>query len=312
MIKKGLLSLLLSLISLTAMLAQGVTLTGKVVDEKGEPLPFATIAVIKNGIPKTGGTSDIDGAFRINNIDPGSYDVECSMVGMTPQRVTGVKLTSGLIPLDFKMVENGKLLEAFQVVSYKVPLIKQDQTSQGAVITAEQIRDLPTRDITAIAAISAGVSRSSSGELNFRGSRTNGTNYYIDGIRVSSNSIPANEIEQLEVVTGGMAAKYGDVTGGIVSISTKGPARKFTGGLEVETSQYLDPYGSNFAQGNFSGPILTRTRKDKTGTDVKETVLGTMAFSVPANEIVSKVINLPPVICNCGASGRGGANRSLR
>ena len=274
MIKKGLLSLLLSLISLTAMLAQGVTLTGKVVDEKGEPLPFATIAVIRNGIPKTGGTSDIDGAYRINNIDPGSYDVECSMVGMTSQRVTNVKLTSGIIPLDFKMVENGKVLEAFVVRGYVVPLIKQDQTSQGSVITAEQIRDLPTRDITAIAAISAGVSRSSNGELNFRGSRTNGTNYYIDGIRVSGNSIPANEIEQLEVVTGGIAAKYGDVTGGIVSISTKGPARKFTGGLELESSQYLDPYGSNFAQGNLSGPILSRTYKDKTGTDVKETVLG--------------------------------------
>ena len=274
MIKKGLLSLLLSLISLTAMLAQGVTLTGKVVDEKGEPLPFATIAVIRNGIPKTGGQSDFDGAFRINNIEPGKYDVECSVVGRVSQKQTGVQLTSGIIELKFTLVEDGKILDAVQVIAYKVPLIKQDQTSQGAVITAEQIRDLPTRDITAIAAISAGVSRSSNGDLNFRGSRTNATNFYIDGIRVSGNSIPANEIEQLEVVTGGMAAKYGDVTGGIVSISTKGPARKFTGGLEVESSQFLDPYGSNFAQGNFSGPILTRTYKDKTGTNVKETVLG--------------------------------------
>jgi outer membrane receptor protein involved in Fe transport len=275
MIKKGLLSLLLSLISLTAMLAQGVTLTGKVVDEKGEPLPFATIAVIKNGIPKTGGQSDIDGAFRINNIDPGTYDVECTMVGMTSQRTTGVKLTSGIIPLNFKLSENGKVLDAFVVKGYIVPLIKQDQTSQGKVITADEIRSLPTRDVNAIAAISAGVSSNAKGDaLNFRGSRSNGTNYYIDGIRVSGNSIPANEIEQLEVVTGGIAAKYGDVTGGIISISTKGPARKFTGGLEVETSQGLDAFGSNFINGNLSGPILSRTYTDKTNTKVKETVLG--------------------------------------
>jgi hypothetical protein len=275
MIKKGLLSLLLSIVGMTAMLAQGVTLTGKVVDEKGEPLPFATIAVIKNGIPKTGGQTDIDGAYRINNIDPGSYDVECSMVGMTSQRVTEVKLTSGLIPLNFKMGENSKVMDVFVVKSYIVPLVKVDQTSQGGTLTSDQIRALPTRDVNALAAITAGVSSNAKGdELNFRGSRSGGTNYYIDGIRVRGNSIPANEIEQLQVVTGGIDAKYGDVTGGIISIQTKGPAKKFTGGLEAETSQGLDAFGSNFYAGNLSGPIITRTYTDKTNTKVKETVLG--------------------------------------
>jgi outer membrane receptor protein involved in Fe transport len=275
MIKKGLLSLLLSIVSLTAMLAQGVTLTGKVVDEKGEPLPFATIAVIKNGIPKTGGQTDIDGAYRINNIDPGSYEVNCTMVGMTTQTVNGVKLTSGIIPLNFKMTEDGKVLGTVVITTYKVPLVKIDQTSQGGTLTSEQIRALPTRDVNALAAITAGVSSNAKGdELNFRGSRKDGTNYYIDGIRVRGNSIPANEIEQLQVITGGIDAKYGDVTGGIISISTKGPARKFTGGLEVETSQGLDAFGSNFFAGNLSGPIITRTYTDKTNTKVKETVLG--------------------------------------
>jgi hypothetical protein len=275
MIKKGLLSLLLSIVSLTAMLAQGVTLTGKVVDEKGEPLPFATISVIKNGIPKTGGQSDFDGAFRINNIDPGKYDVECSMVGKTSQKVSGVQLTSGIIPLNFKMVENGAVLGPVTVTAYKVPLIKTDQTSQGGTLTSDQIRALPTRDVNALAAITAGVSSNAKGdELNFRGSRKDGTNYYIDGIRVRNPSMPANEIEQMQVITGGIDAKYGDVTGGIISIQTKGPAKKFTGGLEVETSQGLDAFGSNFINGNLSGPIITRTYTDKTNTKVKETVLG--------------------------------------
>ena len=275
MIKKGLLSLLLSCVGLTALLAQGVTLTGKVVDEKGEPLPFATIAAYKGGIAKAGGESDFDGAFRINNIDPGTYDVECIMVGKTTQRVSGVKLTSGIIPLNFKMVENGNVLGPVTVTAYKVPLVKVDQTSQGGTLTSDQIRALPTRDVNALAAITAGVSSNAKGdELNFRGSRKDGTNYYIDGIRVRGNSIPANEIEQLQVITGGIDAKYGDVTGGIISISTKGPAKKFTGGLEVETSEGLDAFGSNFINGNLSGPILSRTYTDKTNTKVKETVLG--------------------------------------
>lgn len=275
MIKKGLLSLLFALLSWAALLAQGVTLAGKVVDEKGEPVPFATVAVFKNGISKTGGQTDFDGAFRINNIDPGSYDVECSQVGKTTQKQTGVKLTSGIIELKFKLVDNGKVLDAVQVVAYKVPLVKIDQTSQGGTLSSDQIRALPTRDVNALAAITAGVSSNAKGdELNFRGSRKEGTNYYIDGMRVQGNSIPANEIEQLEVITSGLAAKYGDVTGGIISITSKGPARKLTGGLEMETSQYLDAFGANFLAGNLSGPILSRTYTDKTNTKVKETVLG--------------------------------------
>jgi outer membrane receptor protein involved in Fe transport len=275
MIKKGLLSLLLSIVSLTAMLAQGATLTGKVVDEKGEPVPFAIIAVIKNGIPKSNGEADFDGAYRINNIDPGTYDVSCSLVGKTTQQVTNVRLTTGIIPLNFKMVDDAKVLGVVVITGYTVPLIRQDQTSQGGTLTSDQIRALPTRDVNALAAITAGVSSNAKGdELNFRGSRKDGTNYYIDGIRVRGNSIPANEIEQLEVITGGLGAKYGDVTGGIISITTKGPAKKFTGGLEMETSQGLDAFGSNFLNGNLSGPILSRTYTDKTNTKLKETVLG--------------------------------------
>ncbi len=293
MIKKGLLSLLLSFAGLTAMLAQGVTLAGKVVDEKGEPVPFANITAYKNGNLKAGGQTDFDGAFRLNNIDPGKYDVECSLVGKTTQKQTGVQLTSGVIELKFKLEDNGKVLDAVQVVAYKVPLIKTDQTSQGNTLTSDQIRALPTRDVNALAAITAGVSSNAKGdELNFRGSRKDGTNYYIDGIRVRGNSIPANEIEQLQVITGGIDAKYGDVTGGIIAISTKGPAKKFTGGLEAETSQGLDAFGSNFFGGNLSGPIISRTYTDKTNTKVKETVLG---FRV-SGQVRQNLDNTPPAV----------------
>jgi outer membrane receptor for ferrienterochelin and colicin len=53
---------------------------------------------------------------------------------------------------------------------------------------------------------------------------------------VVSNLIPESEIDQLQVITGGIEAQYGDVTGGIISITTKGPSNAFSGGVEVETS----------------------------------------------------------------------------
>ncbi|MBL7818811.1 MAG: carboxypeptidase regulatory-like domain-containing protein [Saprospiraceae bacterium] len=252
-----------------------VTLSGKVTDEKGEPMVGAIVAILKNGVAKTGAQTDIDGLFRITNLDPGKYDVECKMLGYTDQRSTGVQLTTGIINLDFKMVENGKVLDAVIVREYKIPIVKVDQTTQGQQFTSDQIAKMPLKDVNAIVATSAGVSSQQGETPSIKGSRSSGTDYYIDGIRVRGNgTVPVNEIEQLQVVTGGMEAKYGDVVGGIISITTKGPAKKFTGGVELETSQYLDAFKYNFANVNLSGPIITRTRVDKTGAKIKEPVLG--------------------------------------
>jgi outer membrane receptor protein involved in Fe transport len=137
-------------------------------------------------------------------------------------------------------------------------LIEQDNTTQGGIKTADQIRNLPVKSINGIVATTAGLSNlDGSDDVYIRGSRKDATNYYIDGIRVSStNLIPQSEIEQLQVITGGIESRYGDVTGGLISLTTKGPSAKLTGSLEVESSELTDPYGYNLITGNVSGPIL--------------------------------------------------------
>jgi hypothetical protein len=274
MMKKHLLTTIILIFSGLTAFAQ-VTLSGKVTDEKGEPMVGAIVAVLKNGVSKVGAQADIDGLYRINNLDPGKYDVECTMIGSITQRTTGVQLTNGIINLDFKMVENGKLLETFTVKEYKVPIVKVDQTVQGQQFTSDQIAKMPLKDVNSIVATSAGVSSQQGETPTIKGSRSSGTDYYIDGLRVrGSSTVPVNEIEQLQVVTGGMEAKYGDVVGGVISITTKGPARKFTGGVELETSQYLDAFKYNFVNVNLSGPLITRTTTDKSGAKIKESLLG--------------------------------------
>ena len=252
-----------------------VTMSGKVVDAKGEPIPNATIAVLKNGVMKTGVQADFDGLYRMTGLDPGKYDVQCSSIGFATQLQKGVQLTTGLVPLNFKLDEDTKLLGTVTIVEYKIPIVKVDQTTQGQQFTSDQIRALPMKDVNSIVATTAGVSSTQGEKPTIKGSRSDGTNYYIDGIRVGgTNTVPVNEIEQLQVITGGLESKYGDVTGGIISITTKGPARKFTGGVELETSQYLDPYGYNFGNANVSGPLWQRTVTNAKGVKSDETVLG--------------------------------------
>jgi outer membrane receptor protein involved in Fe transport len=251
---------LLLFLVFTGSLTAQTSLEGKVSDETKEGLIGATVLLFKSGVQKTGTTTDIDGNYSITNLDPGTYDVEFSYIGYQSQRVQGVVVFAGKSnKLDLEM-SKGIVLNEVVVVDYKVPLIQQDNTTSGGTVTSEQIRNLPTKNINELAATTAGIASQNGGAINIRGSRSNATNYYIDGIRINTNLIPQTEIDQMQVITGGVEAKYGDVTGGVISITTKGPSNKFSGGLELETSKYLDPYGYNLLNFNFSGPIL-RNRK---------------------------------------------------
>ncbi len=247
--------LFFGILSVTAQ----ASLEGSVIDkDKGTPLDFAYVKLYKDSTLITGTQTDLDGNFLITNIDPGTYDVEASFVSYTSERKTGVVMKAGkVLRLKFELSIEGKVLKTVVITEYKAPLIDIDNTTTGGTVTAEKIQNLPTKDVTAIAATTAGVSTIDGGSVSIRGGRTNATAYYVDGIRVIG-LVPQSDIEQMQVITGGLAAKYGDATGGLISITTKGPSQRFSGGAELETSQYLDPYGYNLASGYLSGPILKK------------------------------------------------------
>jgi hypothetical protein len=162
----------------TSVVAQS-SLEGKVTEEDtGEPVLFGTVALYKNGVLITGTNTDFDGNYAFSNIDPGTYDVEASIVGFTPQRQSGVVVLAGkAIRLDFKL-SSGVLLDLdIEIIEYLVPLIEQDNTTTGGIKTAEQIRNLPTKNIQALAATTAGLSSIDGGAISIRGSRTNATDY---------------------------------------------------------------------------------------------------------------------------------------
>ncbi|MEM9835434.1 MAG: carboxypeptidase regulatory-like domain-containing protein [Bacteroidota bacterium] len=256
--KKILLLFTLLFISVAAF-AQ-TALKGKVVDGDAgdDPLPFASVSIEKEGVFITGTNTDIDGNYSFSNIDPGTYTIIATFTGYATQRLEGVKVFAGKSNVaDVKLSSSSQTLDVVEVVAYTVPLVEQDNTTQGKTVTSEEIYNLPTRNINAIAATSAGLASADEGEaLNIRGSRSNATDYYVDGIRVQGNLIPESEIDQLQVITGGVESRYGDVSGGVISITTKGPSNKFSGGFEVETTEPMMDIGNNLIGLNLNGPIL--------------------------------------------------------
>ncbi len=243
-------------------------LQGKVQEKGGDPIIGAAVILFQNDVQLKGVATDFDGNYIFTNIDAGTYDVQVAYIGLATQRTNGVVVgDNSTTRLNFDMEEESQDLGIDVVIKeYRVPLVDFDQTSSVKTVTAEAIANSPLKSVQGLAATSAGLSSDTDGNISVRGSRSNATNYYVDGIRVTNTGlIPAAEIEQLQVITGGLAARYGDVTGGVISLTSKGPSERFTGGFEAETSQFLDPYGFNFLNGNISGPLIKRNGKSIVG-----------------------------------------------
>ena len=249
-------------------LSAQTALQGKVTDaENGDPLIGATVQLLKNGVFIQGEITDFDGNYFFSNIDPGQYDLQIDYTGYASKKLTGVPILAGQTnTVDIEADAGATLDLGVEVTAYKVPLIETDKTTSGQTLTSEQIRNLPTRNINQIASVAAGVSSADEGgAINIRGSRANATDYYVDGVRVSATSIPDSEIEQLQVITGGVEARYGDVTGGIISITTKGPSNSFNLNAEAETSEGLDAFGNSLVGLAVNGPIIKKDGRSVLG-----------------------------------------------
>src|ERR1700744_670666 len=136
MYKKQLLKLFFSSLCLLLSswsMAQKVTVTGKVTDEKGLPLPGVTISVIQT---QQGTNSDIDGKYSIsvNKTDVLTF----TMVGYTRQQVTvGNKTT-----INITLAEDNKILNEVVVVGYGTQK-RKDVTSSIASVKGEVFKDQP-------------------------------------------------------------------------------------------------------------------------------------------------------------------------
>lgn len=259
------------------------SLKGKVTDKKtGEPLPFVNVVVENRGTQAAGGATDFDGNYFVKPIEPGTYDVVVSFVGYQPYKQTGVVINSNKITfLDLGLTAGIELTE-FEVVQYSVPLIDRDGGASGGTVTREDIARMPGRSAESIATTVAGTSDAGTGGgISIRGARSENTYYYIDGVKVPAGAgtgLPKSAIEEVQVITGGVPANYGDVTGGVINITTRGPSRSFFGGVEYLTSGYkvgnditdivgLDRYAFNQLEASLSGPIFFQ--KDSVGNKTK-------------------------------------------
>ena len=223
---KNLLILLGLLISGALSAQQWGEIHGTVKDETGTPLPNAYV-VAEAGDNQFGVATDLDGKFKIKPLNSGIYTVKVTFVGLSEYTIGNVRVNPDQITfLDkISMGADPIMVGAAEILEHKIPLIEKDGVSK-AVIRAEELEHSPVkRDIKGIISTMtpAVYVDPTTQELHFRGARAGTVITFVDGMKVTGNfgGIPASGIGSVSVYTGGVPAKYGDTTGGVVVIESK-------------------------------------------------------------------------------------------
>lgn len=259
------------------------SLIGTITDATtGESLPFANVVLENKGNQIAAGSADFDGKFNLRPIPPGSYDLLVSYVGYTTKKITGVIISSDQLKKQDVKLQPGVSIGEVEVVAYKVPLIQLDENTTGGTVSSDDIKSMAVRSASDVAKTVGGVySKDDGGSgLNIRGARESASDVYIDGVKVvGSANLPKGAIGEVSVITGGVPAQYGDVTGGLTIITSKQAIKQTFGSLEYLTSGFrtgenkvtgLDSYGFNLLGFSVGGPMFPK--KDEEGKVVSAPV----------------------------------------
>ena len=151
--------------------------------QSGEPIPFANIVLERGGQRIAGGSTDFDGNYSIDNLNPGNYKMKISFVGYNTNEINGVIVNPGRITFcDGYLEASSQQLEEVVVTSYSVPLIDKDNTISGGTFSTDE-----DRMVNHFAGKVGGV--------NVRGGRSNASTNYIPQQQVQTPTNIRYEVE---------------------------------------------------------------------------------------------------------------------
>jgi TonB-linked SusC/RagA family outer membrane protein len=214
--------------------------TGRVVDEKGAPLPGVTVLIKGTAV---GTSTNPDGEFTIANVPDGATLV-LSFVGYKTQEVA-----AGSAPLALTMAPDAAALDEVVVTGYQTQR-KADLTGAVAVVKVADIAEQPSANVVRnLQGRIPGVNITADGApdggsvVRIRGIGTLGNNdplYVIDGVPTKDgiNQINQNDIENIQVLKDASSASiYGSRAGnGVIIITTKKAKRGYN---RVDFSTFL-------------------------------------------------------------------------
>ena len=220
---------------------------GSVANPNKEVVPGASVTVLNSETNKEDtATTDDQGRFRINNLQPGTYAVTINASGFSPFSQPQVVVEVGRVTELDVALSIGAVTGSVEVTG-EAPVINTSQQDFSTNVNQTSINELPINGRRAsnfVLLTPGAVPDGDFGLISFRGVSGLLNNSTVDGgnnnnaffaeeagrTRISS-SISQAAVREFQVNTSNYSAEYGRAAGGVINTVTKSGTNDFHGQL---------------------------------------------------------------------------------
>lgn len=217
--------------------AKTLSVSGRITDAgSGDPVIGA---VVRIGTDYLWASTDIEGKFTFDNVEPGKHELEASCLGYVSVLME-IDVNEDIEDIEIKLHESSLALDEVVVTAQKA----KDGLGTTHSLGRDALNHLQMSNMTDVAALLPGgktVNPDLTTEKSFsirEGGSSNGNSAFgtaveVDGVRLGNNasfgemggvdtrSVAVENIESIEVITGVPSAEYGDMGSGMVRINTR-------------------------------------------------------------------------------------------
>ncbi|HJS57596.1 MAG TPA: TonB-dependent receptor [Vicinamibacteria bacterium] len=223
-------------------LAQRTTgaISGTVKDATGAVLPGVAVSVAGvNIVGSQTTTTNEQGLYRFHNLPPGDYEVVFTIGGFKTVTRRGLRVGVGsTIEVDASL-EVSQLQESIEV-SGEAPVVDTTSNEVGTNYDRNWVENAPLRRFSFLDLVAAAPGTLHGGDGSGRtmvyGSSYDENSFQLDGVDITENFFNeysaepnVDAIEEVEVLSLGAPAEYGNLTGAVYNIVTRQGTNEFHG-----------------------------------------------------------------------------------
>lgn len=280
----------------------GGKIAGVVKDQTDAVIPGATVIAVNTatGVKQTTKTDD-QGNYAFPVLAVGQYEIDVTADGFHPNNTRGLAIdinTALTVDVTLQLSEQNETI----TVTENGVRVETSDTQLGQILESKQVTSLPLngRSYTDLFATQVGVTplttsgagnstsgggfgtvpvagNGDTGQFSINGQRESANGFTLNGVSVQetigqqAGIVPnLDSIAEFRILTSNADAEYGDYSGGLVSVVTKGGGNQFHGDIfeflrntALDARGFFDPTRSTFQQNQFGGTLGGPVKKDK-------------------------------------------------
>jgi outer membrane receptor protein involved in Fe transport len=251
----------LGLIAQAASAQTTGTIAGRVTNQKtGKGMSFANVLVTGTAI---GANTKDDGSFLIRAVPPGEQDLTVSYMGFDPEHRAVLVLAGDTVRVDVQLRETVVRKEKEVLVVAERPLVDVKRASTTRSFNADELKSMTLQPtLESVVEQQPGVTKDNN-KIHIRGGRAEETLFIIDGVQMrdlisgdsKGSSVSARSMAEVNIITGGFDAKYGQALSGVVDAKTKEGGNRYEGYIGYQTDRPFGKQQEDIYEFELGGPL---------------------------------------------------------